>query len=152
MDLILASSLANTLMKEHGIIEKGWKFKFDNAKRRFGVCKYTPKLISLSKPLTILNNESQVKDVILHEIAHALTPGEGHSMVWKRMAKSIGCCGERCYSSSKIVTPQSKYSAVCVGCGYTHKKHKKPKYISSCGFCSKSVFNPKFKLEYKPNF
>jgi hypothetical protein len=33
----------------------GYKFKFDNAKRRFGLCSYRRKVISLSKPLATNN-------------------------------------------------------------------------------------------------
>ena len=51
----------------------GYRFKFDNAKRRFGQCSYTDKRISLSKPLASnnLDNFFQINDTILHEIAHA---------------------------------------------------------------------------------
>lgn len=151
MDLTLASNLATSLMEQHGISQLGWKFCFDNAKRRFGCCKYSPKLITLSKPLTLLNDEKSVKDTILHEIAHALTPGEGHGNVWKKVAIKVGCDGKRCYDSKSIITPESKYMATCCGCGYSHKKHKKPKNNSSCGFCSNGKYNPTFKLEYKLN-
>ena len=53
----------------------GYRFKFDNAKRRFGQCSYTNKRISLSKPLSSnnLDNFFQINDTILHEIAHALS-------------------------------------------------------------------------------
>ncbi|NBT51009.1 MAG: hypothetical protein EBT12_05555, partial [Marivivens sp.] len=84
---------------------------FDDAKTRFGQCRYTPKEISLSRPLTKANDEEQVRDTILHEIAHALTPGEGHGNVWKKVAIKIGCDGKRCYDSKSIITPESKYMA-----------------------------------------
>jgi predicted SprT family Zn-dependent metalloprotease len=88
----------------------GYKFKFDNAKRRFGYCSYTDKEISLSKPLCEynLNNFYQINDTILHEIAHALSykihgrRGSGHCKRWVHVAKSIGCNGKRCYDSSEV--------------------------------------------------
>jgi predicted SprT family Zn-dependent metalloprotease len=154
MNLLEAKQLAETLIKRHGLYELGWRFEFDNSKRRFGVCRYLSKTIGLSKNLTALNEVEQVKDTILHEIAHALTPGHHHDWVWQRKAIEIGCNGERCYSPNEVVTPQSKYIAVCCGCGKTHKKHRQAKRESSCGNCSNGRYNPTYKLEWKlnPNF
>jgi SprT-like family len=99
MDLMEARALALELMKEHGL--EFWYFEFDNAKRRFGICRYNRRTIGLSRNLVLLSNKEQVKDTILHEIAHALVgPGYGHSWVWKRMALEIGCDGNRCYDSN----------------------------------------------------
>lgn len=151
MELIEAQKIANNLMAKHGIIEKGWRFEFDNAKRRFGCCNYTHKKITLSRHLVSLNEESQVKDTILHEIAHALTPGHHHDYIWRMKAVEIGCNGERCYKSKNVTTPESKYVAICVGCGVTHKKHKKTTRSYSCQHCSGGRYNPSFKLDYRLN-
>lgn len=142
-----AESLAITLMIKHNIYQRGWKFKFDNAKKRFGVCRHRSKIISLSKHLVSLNEVNQVQDTILHEIAHALTPGHGHDWIWKQKAKEIGCKPIRCYSN-EVATPKSKYEAVCVGCNHTHKRHRKAKRSTSCGYCSGGKYNPTFKLEF----
>lgn len=150
MELKQAESLAISLMIKHNIYQRGWTFKFDNAKRRFGVCKHRSKTISLSQYLVLLNDVNQVQDTILHEIAHALTPGQGHNYTWKLKAKEIGCKPERCYSNKEVATPKSKYEAVCVGCKSVHKKHRKTKRIVSCGRCSGGKFNPAYKLEFKP--
>ena len=40
MDLTSAKQLAINKMEEHGLLNKGWFFSFDNAKRRFGACNY----------------------------------------------------------------------------------------------------------------
>jgi peroxiredoxin Q/BCP len=61
MDLIKAQTLAKQLIEQHGLKEHGWRFQFDNAKRRFGCCKYRSREITLSKPLTQLNDEKEVK-------------------------------------------------------------------------------------------
>jgi predicted SprT family Zn-dependent metalloprotease len=153
MNLFKAEQLAKELMHKHNL--RGWSFRFDNARRRFGRCSYSRKLITLSSALVAINDEAKVKDTILHEIAHALVgSGHGHDWVWKTKAIEIGCDGKRCYSSEDIRTPESKYFAICGGCGKTHKKHRKAKYESSCGYCSGGRYNPTFKLEFKlnPNF
>lgn len=144
--------MANELMVKHGLINSGWKFEYDNARRRFGCCKHRSKRITVSKHLVSLNDEARVKNTILHEIAHALVGcGHGHDWVWKRKAIEIGCDGERCYSSAKVTTPESKYIAECHGCGKIHKKHRATRVSSSCGECSGGRYNPTFKLDYKIN-
>ena len=76
MNLFEASILARSLMSEHGLAD--WGFAFDHARRRFGACNYTRRRITLSRPLTLLNGIDEVRDTILHEIAHALCPGDKH--------------------------------------------------------------------------
>ena len=140
-------------MSKHGLIAKGWTFKFDNAKRRFGYCAHYSKTIGLSKNLVFLNDEAQVKDTTLHEIAHALcNVNHGHDEVWKAKAREVGCRDERCYGDN-VTTPESKYIAECKGCGTTHKRHKRISggRISSCGKCSGGKYNTNFLLHYVPN-
>jgi hypothetical protein len=150
MDLIVAKKLAVDLMTKHNLIQNGWSFSYDNAKRRFGVCKYRTKTIGLSTHLVSLNDEINVKDTILHEIAHALVGhGHGHNHVWQRKAIEIGCNGKRCYDSKLIKTPEAKYEAVCHGCNHVHKRHKAPRMKSSCGKCSGGRYNEKYLLIYK---
>ena len=153
MNLQEAKDLAISLMEEHGLIDARWYFRFDNAKRRFGVCNYTYKRISLSTALTELNDIEKVKDTILHEIAHALVGfNHGHDWVWKQKALEIGCNGDRCYSSDEVVTTSAKYEAVCPNpeCKHLHKKHKRSRRTkrSSCGKCGNGRFNPDLELVF----
>ena len=48
-------------------------------------------LISLHP--TIFNDPSRVLDVLLHEMIHAATPGEGHRGRFKTLAKRVGLAG-----------------------------------------------------------
>jgi predicted SprT family Zn-dependent metalloprotease len=114
MDLDGAYRYAKDKLAEYGLHD--WDVMYDDAKSRFGCCKYHKKLITLSRPLTELNNEGHVFDTVLHEIAHALVgPGHGHSLVWKQKALDIGCNGQRCFGFD-VTVPTSKYVATC-GCG-----------------------------------
>jgi predicted SprT family Zn-dependent metalloprotease len=128
-------------MNQHGLTNIGWRFEFDNAKRRFGCCSYRTKTISLSKELVKLNDEPRVQNTILHEIAHALVgKNHGHDNVWKQKALEIGCDGNRCYTEENTNIVKGKYVATCPKCNHVHNKHRKPKKQSSCGKCS-NVFD-----------
>ena len=102
MELVLASELADRLFIKHGLMQKGWLFKFDRAKRRLGQCTYGIKTITLSKHMALAGSREQVEQALLHEIAHALLPfydahGKtvGHGSSWKAKSASIGYKGER---------------------------------------------------------
>ena len=139
--------------------ELGYEFKFDTAKERFGCCRYTRKQISLSKPLCIANLDkidTEITDTILHELAHAFSvhvygvkEGRGHNYNWKHIAKQIGCNGERCYDSSNINMPKSKYSLVCDSCKKETPKHKMTKKSYACGKCCNEHNNGKFSEKYR---
>ena len=151
MELRQANKLAIELMEQHGLLDKGWHFAFDRANRRFGSCQYHRKRITLSKPLTELNSEQEIRNTILHEIAHALCPREGHNQIWKMKAIEIGCDGERCYSSNEVETMKGNYVATCCNCDKTFNRFRKPKYDQSCGKCSGGRYNPTYKLNWIKN-
>lgn len=113
MDITLAEQLATDLIAEY--LPYPWSFRWDHAKTRFGQCNYTHRTIQLSKPLTATNTESEVLDTILHEIAHALTPGHGHDAVWSRKATELGANGQRCSKQTKGIS--YKYAGWCRDCG-----------------------------------
>lgn len=154
MKLEDAKALAELWMEFHGLA-KSWLFEFDNAKRRFGLCSFRKKTISLSRHLIELNSESEVEETILHEIAHALVgPRHGHDLVWKKKALAIGCNGKRCYDLG-VVEPKSKYLLICSNCGEISKRNRKPIQSTACGRCCKHFnfgrYDSRFILEVKLN-
>lgn len=152
MTLEQTKKLAIELMTEHGLWQQGWGFGFDRAKKRLGCCHFRKKLITVSIGFISINEESVIKNTILHEIAHALVGGHhGHDHVWQKKAIEIGCDGKRCASLKEIITPKMKYTAVCPQCGYIHHRSRVPKHRTSCGACSR-VFNPNAILEYEKNY
>lgn len=121
MDSEKAERLARSLMKKYGLSD--WGFKFDNAKRRAGMCRHSTRTISLSIDLVRIRSDDNTRNTILHEIAHALVgPGHGHDWVWKRKALEIGCDGQRCYTDVKI---EGKWVAVCAH-GKRFSRHRRP--------------------------
>lgn len=88
--LLLIKRVASDLMDEHGLIEDGWTFRFHAKKRALATCYFKQKCIAYSKHF-LDEPYDQVRDTILHEIAHALVgPGHGHDITWQRMAIQVG--------------------------------------------------------------
>lgn len=141
MTMANVPSFAVYLMKQHGLLQQGWTFRWDTTKRRAGCCRYGTKTISLSRYFVELNIDKmpeEILDCILHEIAHALVgPKHGHDWVWKGMCRLIGARPERCYDSKQIEMPKGRYLAICGGCGKEFRRHKRVyrgwRYCVVCG-------------------
>jgi predicted SprT family Zn-dependent metalloprotease len=147
MELPQAQQLADDLMRLHKLSPK-WSFKFDHSKISFGKCYYGKKLISLSRHLVHLNDENEVRDTILHEIAHALAPrGAGHNAAWQAIAKSIGCNGQRCYGA-EVVRPAPKFKGTCPACKLVIYRHRRREV--ACAHCS-PVFDRKYAFIWSPH-
>ncbi len=74
--------MAEHLLEVHGLDD--WEVAYDNAKRRAGICRFADRTLGLSAPLTAVHSEDDVRDTILHEIAHALVgPRRGHDATWR---------------------------------------------------------------------
>lgn len=148
MQAIKAKQLAIQLMKDNGL-GSAWTFQFTNAIRTFGSCNFNKALIKLSKPITELNDEEHVRDTILHEIAHALAgPRAGHGLAWKRIAREIGCNGQRTYSHDTVKTPPKRWIGTCPSCDRKIVRHIKMNI--SCGKCSR-FYDPKNAFIYAEN-
>lgn len=141
MDLSQAHHLATTLMAAHGV---DWDFAWDRAKKRAGQTNFTTRTITLSKHLTELCTEEQVRQTVLHEIAHVLAgPGHGHGPVWQQKAREIGASPRRS-TGPDFPRAQAPWQAVC-SAGHTHHRHRRPKNPVSCGLCS-STYQAKHRL------
>ena len=118
MDIKTAFLMLQSEMNAHGLVARGWVAKLDDAKKRFGVCRMGPNEISLSRPLIHLNSEEEVRDTILHEIAHALAwirhrENCGHDERWKAICGEIGARPERCFDE-EVISPELPW-ALCHG-------------------------------------
>jgi len=126
MNLREAEALANELLQRHGLAARGWRFVWDNrSTKRFGLCRYGRRTISLGRKLALLNPQ-EIKDTLLHEIGHALCPGSGHGREWKLMGAVLGYRPEACKSGSDVVLPPSRYEGYCKDCGIKFVRHRKP--------------------------
>lgn len=99
------------LLRHHGLPD--WGVEFDNAKARAGQTRYATRKISLSKYFLAANGIERVRKTILHEIAHALTPGHHHDKVWAAMCLRIGGDGQRTHNESNTVVQERPYVGFC---------------------------------------
>ena len=137
MDLIKLHEIKqNALeqMEKWELTEQGWSFVWDTrAVRRYGQCRYRPKEIGITKKLANINTIEETKDVVLHEIAHALVGrGHGHDFVWKRMCRKVGAKPERCYTpedrGGTVKTIKGKYKLVNKDTGEVYRYyHRRPR-------------------------
>lgn len=137
MNLQNAETIARSLMDQHGLQDYTLDMNY-SMKKTMGRCNYREKIISLSTILVVLNPEPQVRNTILHEIAHGLreaergyvpyqlTPSMWHDARWTQIARSIGCDGKQFYNSPGTQLP--------VNTGYVRPvKHPWIKTCSNCG-------------------
>ena len=68
MELNLVKILADKLLDEHGLIEKGWRFSFDRAKRRAGSCKFSKKEITIAKAYAEQQERMEIKNTMFSYI------------------------------------------------------------------------------------
>ena len=133
-----ARTMATALMARHGL--RGWRFVFDRAKTRAGVCRPASREIGLSRVLTELHTEAEVRETVLHEIAHALVgAAHGHDAVWRARALAIGASGERCLSPT-AARPPAPWVGTCPA-GHEVRRHRRPQRVASCSRCSRG-FDP----------
>lgn len=131
---IEAKQLALELMAAHRLA--GWRFAFNRRKQSMGLCVYDRHTIELSLHFVERNSKEEIRDTILHEIAHALVgPKHGHDKVWKAKCVEIGARPVRCGEADM---PEGRWQARCGGCGKKYDRHKRPKrtrgwFCRACG-------------------
>lgn len=132
MDLSEALSLARELLREHGL--DGWTVGLDRAKARAAACHFRDRRITLSSHLTVLHEQDEVRDSILHEIAHALVGARhGHDEVWRAAALAIGSSGTRCVEGGPAVS--GNWWGTCRA-GHRTTRHRRPERVMTCAKCS----------------
>ena len=139
MELNVVRMLADKLLDEHGLIEKGWRFSFDRAKRRAGSCKFSKKEITIAKAYAEQQEVMEIRNTILHEIAHALVGSQhGHSQIWRKKAREIGCDASRCHH---IVFSKPKYILTCNNRCFEVSRYRVNQSFMQSKICSKCNSN-----------
>ena len=83
------AGVSRRLMDEHGLTN--WTLAFVEARRRLGDCDFRNRVIRIGRAHALEGSDEQIRDTVLHEIAHALTGREaGHGPLWRETARRIG--------------------------------------------------------------
>ena len=135
--LTQVEELAAQLITKHqdrGTLPRGWRFGFDLAPARAGVCNFSAQRINLSVSYCLRATRAEIQDTILHEIAHAMVgPRHNHDAVWKSRAQMIGCSGERCH---RVEHSAPRWIGEC-GCGQQWFRHRLQRKLLSDRVCAK---------------
>jgi len=102
----------------------GWRFAWNRRKTCMGLCRYERQTIELSAYFVARNSLDEIRDTILHEIAHALVgPTHGHDEVWMARCQEVGAVPRRCGSANM---PAGAWQAMCPGCTKKYSRHRRP--------------------------
>ena len=92
--------------------------------RSLGLCRYSLKQVELSRHFAAAHSEPDIRDVILHEIAHALAGHEAaHGPRWKAICRQLGARPERC---GEARMPSGRWLAKCPSCGFEYSRFRRP--------------------------
>merc|ERR1711964_110891 len=82
-----------------------------------------------------------IKNTLLHEIAHAIAGQEHHhDKVWKKIALSIGCNGERCSKSGFSQKLESRFVKRCKKGCFSRGMHRLPRIDGrTCKACGSKL-------------
>jgi len=89
---------ANRLLGRHADRLADWRFGFDDGQRRAGACFPQRRLVTVSRQFALEAPWEEVRDTVIHEVAHALTPGQGHGPAWRAAARDLGGSARRTHS------------------------------------------------------
>jgi predicted SprT family Zn-dependent metalloprotease len=129
MDLPRIEALALRLMVQHGLGH--WAFGFDRARTRLGSCQYIRNVLTgatRDHKITLTRYIAsaptwQIRDTILHEIAHAIDVERrgtsDHGPTWKAICREIGADPSRT-ADCEIEAP-AKWTLRCTKCGHERK-------------------------------
>lgn len=134
-DLREVQHLALELIAHH--LSSGWSFGFDTAKKRAGACNFTQRRITLSRHLAERHSLDDMRQTLLHEIAHAqVGPGAGHGIEWRAAARALGYVGGTTHTLA-TATEFARWVGECPG-GHAVLRFRRPdtRRARSCARCS----------------
>lgn len=125
--------------------------KWQNTRNRIGVATYNKATrvylyVAFSRHVWPLMSPEERRLVVIHEVAHALTPaGEGHSANWRALCLSLGGNGKRCTDLPEETTEAvAKWKGHCpINPTHTILRNRltaRTRY-AACGTCSPTRYN-----------
>jgi len=160
MTINQAMTTARQMMKSYNELSS-WRVTYNNRKRAFGVCNYKHSQIELSRHLVPVMTDEAIIDTIIHEIAHALTPGNNHDYVWQSKCVELGGNGQRTGGSHlykdgvdgqrEFQEKTAKYTLSCPCCDNVSYLNRRPRGSVSCGKHNSRGYNEKYKMTIVQN-
>lgn len=122
-------------------------------KRAIATCNNYLMRFELTEFYAIHLKPEHLNEVILHEIAHAMTPGHGHDAMFRRACRRIGAIETRKGNFDYItldtlpvhLKPRVALIYVCPVCGKESTAGRKWTRKKSCGRCS-PVYDERYLL------
>lgn len=155
MDCRSAVDMARAELDRHGL-RQVYVSLTHRASRRFGAAIHRygqPWELRLSAKLVVLNEEAQVRDVILHEVAHLLAGhAAGHGPRWQEVCRRIGARPERCYDAAVVARPPAPLALVCPGCHRRQDVYRRSRRVSrrqACAECCDRHANGRFGARFE---
>ena len=134
--IVEVQHLARQTLDEFKLFD--WKFRLDHGRQRCGICNYARKEISISKHFIQRNSYAEVRNTLLHEIAHALVgPGHAHNAKWRAQAQAIGARPEATSSTANM--PEPAWALQCSLCKkIVARRHRRALKLNRvrCGYCN----------------
>lgn len=151
--LAYTQRLALELMQQHGLLAQGWRFGFDNPRKRLGQCNYVTRMITVSAHWAKVMPEEQIRETILHEIAHALAGSHaGHGPGWRAIALRIGSDGTRCASVPGVkIEEKPAWTGTCPACSKSVGQYRAPLRVSACSDCCRGGYKVRYALRWTKN-
>jgi len=129
-DLAAVAAWALGVIQAFGLHD--WSFGYNRCVVFLGLCRHGRRRIELSVHLVQRNPAEEVRETLLHEIAHAFVGARhGHDAVWKAKCREIGCKPVRCGWADM---PEGVWRAACPGCGARYHRHRRPRKLTGW-FC-----------------
>ena len=111
-----ATPFIERLFRKHGLDKLGWTWRYSKHEKKAGHCSYSKKELVFVKTFVFLNDQFEVRELVLHEIAHALNwirnsdtewdYAKGHGPKWQAICREIGSTAERYASRDAYFIPR----------------------------------------------
>ena len=155
MEITQGKQLLRSMMNNHGL--NHWTIKITRTKRGLGSARYSIdnniREIKISKYLFELGDEATIKDVILHEIAHAknfekygIKYGKGHGYRWQMMARSVGANPERQTEANFMDLAPYRFYLLCPKCDTRTPMYRRVKTKYICAMCRRQGIRSELQL------
>jgi len=140
---------------QYDLREKGWTVTILPSKLRnmknstIGHCDYRRKEIVVSLEWLLNNDLEEMKQTVLHEIAHALLMNKPHrhnSQIFKEKCMEVGLQPHKKVTRPFARRQVKEYTGTCPVCGKVYIKSRR--YNGSCGVCT-SEYDERYKLIWR---